>query len=57
MYKVFDLHNDYFLKLKSQARQDRYVSKCKDNDGQIVSAVWTSELSSDESISQIERMI
>ena len=55
MYKVFDLHNDYFLKLRSDSKKDKYVSKCGESDGQIVSAVWTSELSSDESMSQIER--
>lgn len=54
MYRVFDLHNDYFLKIASSAKKDKYVSKIASNEGQVVSAVWTSELSSDESLRQIE---
>lgn len=55
MYKVFDLHNDYFLKLRSNSKKDRYISKCSQNDGEIISAVWTSELSSEESLYEIEQ--
>ena len=54
MYRVFDLHNDYFLKLKSESKKDKYVSKCRESDGKIISAVWTSELSNEDSMSQIE---
>ncbi len=54
MYKIFDLHNDYFLKLKSNSKKDKYVRSCKSGSEGIVTAVWTSELSSDDSIRQIE---
>lgn len=53
MYKIFDLHNDYFLKLKD-SKKDKYISQnySKNN---IISAVWTSELSIYESMREIER--
>ena len=55
MYKLFDLHNDYFLKLKSKNKKEGYVSKCKPDAENIITALWTSELSNDESIREIER--
>ncbi len=54
MYKIFDLHNDYFLKLRSNSKKDKYVDASKDNSGAIITALWTSELSNDESLRQIE---
>ncbi len=54
MYKIFDLHNDYFLKLKTDNKKDRYVSN-KEQENNIISAIWTSGLSTDESFSEIER--
>jgi len=55
MYKIFDLHNDYFLKIRSDRQKTRYVDKKSKMAESIVSAVWTSELSLDESIAEIER--
>ena len=55
MYKLFDLHNDYFLKLKSDTKKQKYVTKCKPDAENIVTALWTSELSNDESLREIER--
>lgn len=52
MLKVFDLHNDYFLKIKGKKR-DKYISKYVNNNS-VVSAVWTSELNEYESLTQIE---
>lgn len=55
MYKIFDLHNDYYLKLQGDAKKNKYVkksSKCAEN---IISAVWTSELSNEEAMSEIEQ--
>lgn len=54
MYKIFDLHNDYFLKLKSNTKKDKYISASKQDFDGIISAVWTSELSNEDSIKQIE---
>lgn len=53
MYKIFDLHNDYFLKLKTDTKKDKYIST--DFAENIISAVWTSELSCEESMREIER--
>lgn len=53
MYKIFDLHNDYFLKLNSDYKKDKYVKSGENFD--IISAVWTSDLSNEESLSEIER--
>ena len=55
MYKIFDLHNDYYLKLNSDGKKDKYLSKNKQVAENIISAVWTSELSCTESIDVIER--
>ena len=54
MFKIFDLHNDYFLKLRS-AKLNRYVCKNDEKFNKIISAVWTSELSVRESLSEIEK--
>ena len=54
MYKIFDLHNDYFLKMQNDNRRDRYIKK-QDLAENIVSAIWTSELNEEESFSMIER--
>ncbi len=55
MYKIFDLHNDYFLKFRSDNKKSKYVQKSSKQAEMIVSAVWTSELSCDESMREIER--
>lgn len=55
MYKIFDLHNDYFLKLRSDKQKSKYVDKKSKDAEAIVSAVWTSELSPDESMDAIEK--
>ncbi len=57
MYNIFDLHNDYFLKLKSETKKNAYISKKAKAAGGIVSAVWSSELSPDESIYEIEQAL
>lgn len=55
MLKIFDLHNDYFLKFKSDKKRDNYVNKKIKPAESVVSAVWTSELDVFESIREIER--
>ena len=55
MYKIFDLHNDYFLKIRSDQKKNHYIDKKSVAAQSIVSAVWTSELSCDESMREIER--
>ncbi len=55
MYNIFDLHNDYFLKIRSEAGKDAYVCKKSKAAGAIVSALWSSELSCDESMNEIRR--
>lgn len=54
MYKIFDLHNDYFLQIPKDSKKDNYLSKY-DLAENIISAVWTSELNERESFEMIER--
>lgn len=54
MYKIFDLHNDYFLQIPKDSKKDSYLSK-HDMAENIISAVWTSELNERESFEMIER--
>lgn len=55
MYKIFDLHNDYFFKLNTKNKKDNYFLKYNDYIEKIVSVIWTSELNEKESFSAIER--
>ncbi len=55
MFKVFDLHNDFYLKLNTNEKKDKYVLKCESFAENIVSAIWTSELNETESFSAINR--
>ena len=55
MYKIFDLHNDYFLKIRSNQKKNNYIDKKSKTAETIVSAIWTSEFSCDESMREIER--
>lgn len=55
MLKLFDLHNDYFLKFNSAKKIDKYITKTSKPADSIVSAIWTSELNVEESMSEIER--
>ena len=54
MFKIFDLHNDYFLKLNNY-KKNKYVEKNDLNQHSIVSAVWTTELNIYESMKEIEK--
>ena len=54
MFKIFDLHNDYILKLKNY-RKKRYVEKNNLMSNNIISAVWTSEFNSYESMQEIKK--
>ena len=55
MYKIFDLHNDYFLKLGTDKKKNKYVESGSKSAENIVSAVWTSELSNEESLMVIKQ--
>lgn len=54
MFKIFDLHNDYILKLKKY-KKNKYVEKNNENNHNIISAVWTSEFNEYESMQEIEK--
>ena len=54
MYKIFDLHNDYFLKIQKDSKKDSYLSKYETAEN-IISAIWTSRLNEKESFEMIER--
>ena len=55
MYKIFDLHNDYFLKFNNENKKFNYVTKKAETAENIVSAIWTSELNNDESMRVIKQ--
>lgn len=54
MYKIFDLHNDYYFKLKSDSKKHSYVTKSSEQAESIISAIWTSELNSEQALKAIE---
>ena len=54
MYKIFDLHNDYFLEIQKDSKKDNYLSR-HDRAQNIVSAIWTSEMNESESFEMLER--
>lgn len=53
MYKLFDLHNDFILKMPKDSKKQSYLTKSSLAEN-IVSAVWTSEFNETESFSMIE---
>ena len=54
MYKIFDLHNDYFLRIVSDNKKSGYINK-QDCAGSIVSAIWTSEFNEEQTFSMLEK--
>jgi hypothetical protein len=54
MYKIFDLHNDYFLEIHKDSKKESYLSGEK-LAGNIVSAIWTSELNDIEAFSMLKQ--
>ncbi len=54
MYKIFDLHNDYYLKFNTNDKLNTYVTKKSEQAENIISAIWTSELNSEQSMSVLE---
>lgn len=55
MFKIFDLHNDFYFKLNNDNKKNNYFLKYKDYIEQVMSVVWTSELNEAESLSAINR--
>lgn len=53
MLKLFDLHNDFYLKLNSDKKRAKYIEKYSKTTENIVSAVWTTELDSVEAMKSI----
>lgn len=53
MFKIFDLHNDYLLKIKSDYFKKLYLKRNLDYTQNIIGAVWTSELSRDAAMREI----
>ena len=54
--EIFDLHNDFLTKIKSDKSKVKYLcgKKC-DNLKTLIGAVWTTEMSSEKAIETIER--
>ena len=55
MFKIFDLHNDYFFKLNSETKKNDYFLKNDEYIDKVMTAIWTSELNEAESFSALER--
>ncbi len=55
MFKIFDLHNDYFFKLNSDIKKNNYFLKNDEYIDKVITAIWTSELNETESLSAIKR--
>ena len=53
MFKIFDLHNDYYFKIR-KSKKDRYIEKNSNFCKNIISAIWTTELNVEESMREIE---
>ncbi len=54
MYKIFDLHNDYFLKIPKNSKKQSYLLSEK-SAGNIISAIWTTELNERESFVMLDK--
>lgn len=54
MYKLFDLHNDYFLQIQKDNKKRTYLDKSIEAKN-IVSAVWTSEMNEQGSFLMLEK--
>ncbi len=55
MFKIFDLHNDYFFKLNTETKKYNYFLKNEEYIEKAMSVIWTSELNEIESLSAIKR--
>lgn len=55
MRKIFDLHNDFLVEIKSPKRKINYLNKCESTSGTIMSAVWTSELGTFDAMKRVEK--
>ncbi len=54
MYKLFDLHNDYFLQIPKDHKKQKYLNKSCDAET-IVSAIWTSEMNEHDSFVMLDK--
>lgn len=54
MFKIFDLHNDYFLQIPKDSKKQSYLQK-QNNEHNIISAIWTSEMNEQESFMMLEK--
>ena len=54
MFKIFDLHNDYFVSIPKDSKKEAYLSR-RDSAENIISAVWTSEFNEAESFVMLNR--
>jgi len=56
MINIFDLHNDYFTKIKHDKQKDRYIKSCfRAGLKNICTAVWTTEMEKDMAFECIAR--
>ncbi len=53
MYKIFDLHNDFFTSKKFEKSKQRYINKSKKFAPAIGTAVWTTETQAEKAIENI----
>ena len=53
MYKMFDLHNDYFTAKKFETSKQNYLSKAQKLGVGLVTAVWTSNMNAEKAVLNI----
>ena len=54
MYKLFDLHNDYYTTKRFEKSKQNYINKAKKHNASFVTAVWTSNMHAEKALYTIE---
>lgn len=56
MYKILDLHNDFFTNKKFSSAKQNYINKAKKNNATICSVLWTSEMQAEKALLNIQNI-
>jgi len=54
MNKIFDLHNDFLTAIKTDRKKNSYLKNKKTVSNDVVSVVWTSEMSQEKAMRAVE---
>lgn len=55
MYKIIDLHNDYFTTKKFEKSKQNYLHKCDNLGITVGTAIWTTEMDAETALKTIEK--